>query len=65
MLDLGVVSFTSPLTYGLSATVQVYVVPASTISPFPFVGVTVNRSLLQILADLGPITAVGTTVTSI
>ena len=64
-LNWGVVWSTSPVTFGLSTTVQVYLVPANTISPPPLVGVTLNALLLQIVRLLGPITAVGTTVTSI
>ena len=53
------------MTFELSTTVHVYLVPANTISPPPLAGVTLNVPLLQIVSLLGPMIAVGITVTSI
>ena len=53
----------SPVTAGLSSTVQEYLVPAGTIFPFPLAGVTVKASPEQMLAVSFSISGVGLTVT--
>jgi hypothetical protein len=53
----------SPVTAGLSSTVQEYLVPAGIIFPLPSTGVTENASPEQILAVSFSISGVGFTVT--
>lgn len=53
----------SPVTFGLSATVQVWVVPVGTMVIPPFVGKTVNAEPLQVVAVWAGITGLGLTVT--
>ena len=64
MLDCPVAWSDSPVVFGLSTTVQVYVVPTGTTSEPPFAGVTVNDDPLQADAFLLAITGTGLTVTT-
>ena len=63
MLMAPVETFDSPVTFGLSRTVHVYVVFAGTIPFVPLAGVSVNVSLLQMVADIAVIAGLGFTLT--
>ena len=57
------ITLDSPVTFGLSATSQVYDVFAGTIPFVPFAGLIVNVSLLQMVADIAVIAGLGFTLT--
>ena len=58
-----VVTLDSPVTFGLSATSQVYVVFTGTIPFVPFAGITVNVWPLQITTGVVVIFGLGLTLT--